>query len=80
MIKEVKVNLPDLVHVLASRSLSLDAARWGNVTAVNVWQISGDVEGEGTELLHADGLASAELSVQVGHEGSPNDLHLNKRK
>ena len=45
----------------------------------DVGEVGLDVEGESTELLDVDRLASTELIVEIGDQSSPDDLHLRNK-
>ena len=65
--------------VLAGGTLRVHIGVSRDLASGNLWQLSLDVEGEGTKLLDIDTLASTELVVQVGDEGPPDDLHLRNK-
>ena len=62
--------------MLSLGSLSKDIDFGVNFAARDLGQLRLDVEGEGSEVAEVDGPAGAEVMVEVGHEGSPDDEHL----
>ena len=64
------------MDVLALTTIGSHVRFGCDLSASNLGKFSRDVEGEGTELLHVDAFALAEVLVEVGDEGPPDDLHL----
>ena len=64
--------------MLAGCALIAHIGVGGDLATRDVWQVGLDVESEGTKLLHVYALASAEVVIEVGDEGPPDDLHLSR--
>ena len=65
-----------MVDVLALHTLGSNVSAGINHTLGDVGQVSLNVESEGAELADVHALTSAEVVVEVGHEGAPDDEHL----
>lgn len=57
---------PEGVDVLALCTLSVHVSGGADVSACNLGKLSGDIEAESTEATNADGVALAQIVVQVG--------------
>ena len=70
------IDLPQLVNVLALSTL-LSQVRVGcDLATGDARKVCLNIKGEGTELLHVYTLALTQVVVQVGNQGSPDDLQL----
>ena len=62
--------------MLALGTLTGDIDVGVDIAAGDLGQLSVNVEGESTEAADVNGLALAEVAVEVGDEGFPDDKHL----
>jgi hypothetical protein len=65
-----------VVNVLALGTLTADIDVRVNIAAGDLGQLCFNVESKGTEATDVDGLALAEVVVEVSDEGFPDDKHL----
>lgn len=68
--------LPQVVNVFALESLRFDVDVGVDFSAGDHGQVSINIKGEGTETADVDTLASPEVVVKVGDQGSPDNQHL----
>jgi len=62
--------------MLALRSLRYDVDAGVDFSSGNNWQVSVNVEGEGSETADVHTVASPEVVVKVGDQGFPDNKHL----
>ena len=70
------IDLPQLVDVLAIVALLCHVGVGGDLAASDARKVRHNIKSEGTELLHVHTLALTQVVVQVGNQGSPDDLQL----
>ena len=51
-----------------------------DVSTINLGQLSRNIEGKCAKLLDVDAPACTQIVVQVGHESSPDQLHLQHKE
>lgn len=69
-------NGSQVVNVFALKSLRFNVDVGVDFSAGDHGQVSINVKGEGTETADVDTLASPEVVVKVGDQGSPDNQHL----
>ena len=68
-----------MMNVLALSSVSLEINIGAHSASANLGQLCINIESESTELADVNGVALAEVLVEVSHKAAPDDQHLQSR-